>query len=177
MAWENPSNWLIKTYLSDVLGNTLLGQQLAASSIPVVLAVDTAFQVNGGNITANGSFQPIPGTTGGLTKSRVLVASGHTGILISSGVHQLYHWSGWSISSVPVFAKLYDKATAPVVTSDTPVWEGIIPGPGTGAGFIEDIAMGLPFALGIGLAVTLGYADNDVTDVSASQIIINLGYK
>lgn len=124
------------------------------------------------------AVQIIPGRTGGLTKARIQVPNSTTGTSVVAGARQLYHWSCFNNSAVPAYAKLYDKATAPVVASDTPVWEGIIvaPAAGGGGGFIEDFPMGLSFALGIAQVVTLGYADTDATAPAANAYILNLAY-
>jgi hypothetical protein len=70
-----------------------------------------------------------------------------------------------------VFLKLYDKATAPVCGTDTPVWT--VPVPANNA-FSVPLGQGLLFANGIGLCITNLIADSDTTVVTTG-IAINLG--
>jgi hypothetical protein len=74
------------------------------------------------------------------------------------------------------FLKLYNKATAPSVGSDTPVHTICIPGNAAGAGFSYPIPSGLSFSTGIALAITGSAAVADTTAVSLSQVTVNIGY-
>lgn len=71
------------------------------------------------------------------------------------------------------YLKLYDKASAPTVGTDTPVATILIP-----AGGRADVVFpgGLAFALGIGFALTTGAANNDTGAVAASEITGVLTY-
>lgn len=71
------------------------------------------------------------------------------------------------------YVKLYDKASAPSVGSDTPKWTLAIPGESS-----ANLAPGvsLPFELGIAFAITAGAADSDTTAVAANEVIVNLNY-
>ncbi len=71
------------------------------------------------------------------------------------------------------YVKLYDKATAPTVGTDTPKWTIALPGLSSAhISFVNPLA----FDLGIGLAMTSGYADADTGAVAAGEIIANLAY-
>lgn len=74
------------------------------------------------------------------------------------------------------FLKLYNKASAPTVGTDTPVATLPIPGNTTGAGFSLPIPNGVAFTTGISYAVTTAYADSDTGAVAAGEIFIVLGY-
>jgi hypothetical protein len=71
------------------------------------------------------------------------------------------------------YLKVYDKASAPTVGTDTPVATYTIPGNATGAG--TNIPLTLPdsFQLGFAFAITTGAADSDTGAVSANENIIN----
>lgn len=73
------------------------------------------------------------------------------------------------------FLKLYDKATAPTVGTDGPVMTIALP-----AGNNFDISFpdpGYAFALGIGYGLTVNIADNDVTALTAADILaLNVVY-
>jgi len=73
-----------------------------------------------------------------------------------------------------VYFKLYNKATAPTVGTDTPVLVIMIP-----AGQTVSVPAGVTpirFPLGIGYGVTKGIADNDTTAIDASKVIVTMTY-
>jgi len=71
------------------------------------------------------------------------------------------------------YFKLYNKATAPTVGTDTPL--DVIPIPASG--FVTvDSARGIRFATGIGYAITNLIADSDTTAVAAGQVKVHISY-
>lgn len=85
------------------------------------------------------------------------------------------------IGASPGYLKIYNKASAPTVGTDTPVKTLIIPAASTaanGAGSnIEFGAGGLALATGFATAVTGGIADSDTTAVPATTFAINCDYE
>jgi len=72
------------------------------------------------------------------------------------------------------FVKLYDKASAPVIASDTPKF---VIGVGTKSNApIPGDAVGLGFANGIALAIVGGLADTSTANVAANQVVVSFGY-
>ncbi len=73
----------------------------------------------------------------------------------------------------PVFVKFYDKATAPTVGTDTPVFKITVPAGASanlpGANISFDGAP-IPFANGLGYAITTAIADSDATAVAADDL-------
>jgi len=157
--------------------NIALGQTDSAHSLPVAIANDESLTITG-TVTASGSFQDIPGTSGGLSITTAIVPNNTTGVLVSAGAHQVYSIAAFNNSSTIAYLKLYNKATAPTVGTDTPVWIGMIPGPAAGGGgFTLYIPTGLVFSLGIGYGVTTGIANADTTAPAASAYLVNIGWK
>lgn len=75
------------------------------------------------------------------------------------------------------YLKIYNKASAPTVGTDTPVQVYIIPGSTAGAGnTIMLPAGGLTLSTGLAFALTTGIAHTDATAVAANQIAVSLGY-
>ena len=79
------------------------------------------------------------------------------------------------------YFKLYNKAGAPVVGTDTPIFTVAIPaGTSTVPGYLnlENLfgAHGHLFAAGIAYAITGGAADSDTTAIGANDVIVNLNY-
>lgn len=76
------------------------------------------------------------------------------------------------------YFKLYNKASAPTVGTDTPVQVYGIPGATTGGGIAIPLPeKGLGFSTGIAFAIVTGAADADTNAVAANEVIVNLGYQ
>lgn len=97
-----------------------------------------------------------------------------TSVKGSSGVVYAGHITNLALTTK--FVKFYDKATAPTVGTDTPVWTIAIP-----ALISVEIPTivsiyGMNFANGIAYAITGGASDGDATAVGAGDVLVNLGY-
>lgn len=88
-----------------------------------------------------------------------------TSVKASAGV--TYGWSLYNKAAAAVYVKFYDKASAPTVGTDTPLFILGIP-----AGARVDIRndLGIPFANGIAYGITTGVADSDVTAPVANDV-------
>jgi hypothetical protein len=148
----------------------------------VTIASDnTAFPVNatlqtGSNLA--GRVNPEPQTANGLSVSRTLSAASTNGTSVKASAGQVYSVYCHNTNASPRFLKLYNKASAPTVGTDTPVLTLPIPGNAAGAGFVLDTGgMGIAFGTGIALAITTGVADADTGAVAANEVVVNLLYK
>lgn len=74
------------------------------------------------------------------------------------------------------YLKLYNKASAPTVGSDTPVATLPIPASASGAGFSLALHVGAAFSTGIAYAVTSGATDADTGAVGANEVFLWIGY-
>lgn len=125
-----------------------------------------------------GRVNPEPQTANGLTISRTLSAASTNATSVKGSAGQVYTVIAHNINAAVRYLKLYNKATAPTVGTDTPVMTLPIPANAAGAGFVLDTGgMGIAFATGIGLAITTGVADADTGAVAANEIVVNLLYK
>lgn len=140
-----------------------------------VLSVDD----NAGSLTVDGTVTAnlAPVTTGGLTISRTLSAATTNATSVKASAGQLYGWYISNINAAVRYVKLYNKASAPTVGTDTPVITLAIPGATTGGGTNVDYSHGIAFATGIAFAITTGVADADTGAVAANDLIVNLFYK
>jgi hypothetical protein len=99
------------------------------------------------------------------------------GALILTGTSGLHAFYATNTGATPAFVKLYNKATAPTVGTDVPAM--IIPVPAAVSG-VPGVATlpighnGFRFALGLGIAITGGVADNDTTAIGAGQVKVML---
>lgn len=114
-----------------------------------------------------------PAATGGLSLYRNinLVA---TGVSIKGSAGQVKWYYIANNAATARFVKLYDKASAPTVGTDTPVLTLEIP---SGSAANVSVPDGLQFTLGIGIGATQLVADNDTTAPSANDLVVNIGYK
>lgn len=85
-----------------------------------------------------------------------------------------FHGFAWvyNDNAAKRYLKIYDKASAPVLATDTPV--ATIPIPGGAAGAPGEITKGIPLLNGLAIAITTGVADADVGAVAANEIVIAL---
>lgn len=126
--------------------------------------------------TAFSVAQSTSSAAGGITSTaRLLTAAASTnGTNVKASIGRLYSIQGWNAATSLRYLKLYNKATAPTVGTDTPVKTIALP---PSAGFVFDWPPGYSFALGIGFGLTTGVADADVGAVTAGDILgLNLDY-
>lgn len=83
--------------------------------------------------------------------------------------------TAYNASAAVKFVKLYQKATAPTVGTDTPFMTFAI---GPSQGLALDFGTGVVFTLGIAVAITGLAADTDATAVTAGDIVgLNVQYR
>jgi hypothetical protein len=98
-----------------------------------------------------------------------------TSLKASAGV--IYGIQVTNVNASPRYLKLYNKASAPTVGTDTPVKTLIIPGNATGAGSNVPIPVrGINFSTGIAFALTTEATDAGTTGVAANEIVVNIDY-
>lgn len=148
---------------------------------PGASTVRTAAMLGVGS-TAVSSSNPvpstlIPGTSGGLLVNRVISAATTNATSAKASAGQVYGYFLSNINAAPAYLKLYNKASAPTVGTDTPVMTILIPGNAAGAGANCEFANGIAFATGIAYAITTGVTDASTGAVAANEVVINLLYK
>jgi hypothetical protein len=125
---------------------------------------------------ATGLFVHVkPGTTGGLDGYHVVAQGSNNAANIKASAGQIYTISGFCKANYAVYAKFYNKATTPDPTVDVPVFTYVMQ-----AGVRppqDEFPGGKAFSLGISVAIVKGIDDNDNTDVTASDCVLDVGYK
>lgn len=114
-------------------------------------------------IAVNGSASSV-----GMTTSRLIAAATTNATLIKASAGKVYGYIYKNDGASKVYLKFYNKATAPTVGTDTPLFT-IPVNAGETVSFANDI--GITFSLGIGLAVTGALADADTTAVAANSLV------
>ena len=113
-----------------------------------------------------------PATSGGHSIYRNIDLNA-TGALIKASAGQIYGGLITNTSTQDRFVKLYNKATAPTVGTDTPVMTIMLSGDQPTP---FSVPAGLSFSLGIGIGATTGVADANTTAPAANEVVCNLFY-
>ena len=98
-----------------------------------------------------------------------------SGDLIITGPKQVFGFIVTNVAQGVRYLKIYNKATAPTVGTDTP--KLTIPLPSVNVPIIAEIHGGIDFPLGIGVGATTGVADNDIGAPGANEVVVNILYK
>ena len=81
----------------------------------------------------------------------------------------------WNTDTAPAYIRLYDQTGAPAAGDTGNIkWRSVIP-PNT-SGFLAAFPNARTFAVGIGIRVTGGVADNNATALVANTVGCNLGF-
>jgi len=114
---------------------------------------------------------------GGYTPGKLVSAASTNATVIKAGPGTIGYLAVSSVNAAARYLKLYDKATAPTVGTDTPIHTFIIPGNTAGAGSNVPVPdEGIRFTAGISFALTTGIQDSDTGAVAANEIVVNYGY-
>lgn len=120
---------------------------------------------------------PQPHTAGGCTPHVTISAANTNPTSVKASAGQVYGVQVFNTNAAARYLKLYDKATAPTVGTDTPVKVFTVPGATTGGGVEASFPLGIAFAAGIAFALTTGAAHSDTGAVAANELIVDIDYK
>jgi hypothetical protein len=153
--------------VTPLMGNGATG---TGSARVTVASDNTAFSVNA---------QPTPVTSGGLTTFFLQPTASDNHTNIKNGAGQLYHVTVTNNSATINYLRFYNAATGfnGCNSATNLVYQLAIPASTSGAGFVQDIALGLVFSTGISICVTTGYATTDTTNATASAMSLLVAYK
>ena len=117
---------------------------------------------------------PTSNTVGGALRFRLVSAATTNSTLVAAGLHNFYGLYALNTSASIRYVKLYDKATAPTVGTDTPTRTVLLP---ASSAIMIDLSMPELISLGLGLGITGAATDADTTAVAAGDVILTLTYK
>jgi len=162
------------------------GTTLSVDDAGTTLSVDDG----GGSLTVDGSVSLAaaipagtnaigivglaPQTAGGWSVSRLLAAASTNATSVKASAGQVGGWYLFNAATATRYLKLYNKASAPTVGTDTPFMTIPIP-PGAAANV--ELAQGIALGTGIAFALTTGVADSDTGALTANDVVVNLLYK
>jgi len=165
---------------------TIASDNTANSNPFLVTGSGTAGSAAAGVVTVQGvaSMTPVqaaltPQTTGGLSVYAVEPGASDNHVVIKNGAGQVYGINTFSKNAAAQFMRLYNVGTGfnGCNSATGLIWEGIIPGATTGAGFVVEYPNGIAFGTGISICVTGAYGQTDTTAATASVMAVNIMYK
>lgn len=113
-------------------------------------------------------------TGAGLTQHKRISTADTNGVSLKGSAGQIYAIQVSNIHATDKrYLKLYNKASAPTVGTDTPV-KTLTLFPGQSLTLYWEV--GLPFTTGIAYAITSWLADNDTGAIGANEIVLNIDY-
>ena len=98
--------------------------------------------------------------------------------VVKASAGRLMSVNASNIAAAACYIKFYDKATAPAVASDVPVWSFAVGG--ATAGMVCNPVLpkeGISFANGISFVIVTGAGDTDATEVTAANVVLSGSYK
>lgn len=110
---------------------------------------------------------PVGAAAGPTQSARVMSAATTNATSVKATPGTLASVNLFNSGAAAAFFKLYNKASAPTVGTDVPVWTIAVP---AGGSVSYQLATGMVFSLGIAYAITNLVADTDTTAVLLSQV-------
>ena len=129
-----------------------------------------------GALVTSASATPVPPSSGSTTSvSRIVSAAASTNATSAkASAGTIMQIIGYNAAAALRYLKIYDKASAPTVGTDTPILTIPLP---AAAGFVIDFAFGFRLNTGIAYALTTGAADADTGALTAADVLgLNVVY-
>lgn len=172
LLWEDTGDTLRPVSAAKPLPVDIKNATIAIAE-PVTVDGTVTVSDGGDSLTVDGTVTANP--TAATGHSAVSAASTNaTSVKGSAGT--LFSIEAFNTNAAPAYLKLYNKATAPTVGTDTPVRRYCIPGNVAGAGVVFAFPKGVTFDTGIAYAITTGAADSNTDAVAANEVLVNLSY-
>lgn len=161
--------------------NSLVVAQPTAADLNVTATLGAGsalagkFGIDQTTIGSTNGVSPVAATTGGVTAFTLTAANSTNATNIKASAGTLYHIGVYNNSATLAWVSFYNTAGTPTCGTSI-VYQTMIPANSTsGAGAVEDFALGMNFGTGIGICVTTGIAGTG--SVAATSYVIGLGYK
>lgn len=109
----------------------------------------------------------------GITNYKLVSAATTNATSVKASAGRVYRILAFNINAANRYLKLYNKASAPSVGTDTPIATFILqPNVMTEI----ELSLGIYCSLGIAFALTTGITDADTGAVALNELVVNLGY-
>jgi len=166
------------TIANDSTGVLSVDDNGGSLTVDGTVAISGTVTVASHAVTNAGTFatQVTASATGGYTPGKLVSAASTNATSIKASAGTLGFLTASNVNASARYVKLYNKASAPTVGTDVPVFTFIIPGNTAGAGTNIPIPpQGLNFTTGIALALTTEATDAGSTGVALAEIVVNWG--
>lgn len=164
------------TIASDSTGQVAIAGTVTVASHAVTNAGTFAVQNNAATPTGTNAIGTITlddvGTGWSISAANSAASTNATSAKGSAG--RLHGYSVFNSNASPRYLKIYNKASAPTVGSDTPFMRVLIPAGGGANAFWP--SPGITMGTGIAWALTTGAADSDSGAVAANEIQVQVIY-
>ncbi len=114
----------------------------------------------------------------GLTPYSLVAGASANKTSVTTSATTLHGWYIVNTAATPRWVRIYNKASAPDPTTDTPVLRFVIPANGSslGGGTNLDSSVGIALSLGLGFDITAAAGDTDQTACTAGDVTLNFWY-
>lgn len=131
------------------------------NGVQINAALPAGTNLIGGIVRVPSATQTMP------SRARIASAVGTNATSVKATAGAVYHIVAANMATSARFLKLYDKASAPTVGTDTPIATIFLPANG---GFAELFDIPIGFSTGIAYAITGLVADTDTTAIALNDI-------
>lgn len=159
--------YILLQELNETKVNVIRGEcSNSAGALTVVNAAGTALI---------GDFSPGVRTTStnAETPYKVISAASTNATVVKASAGRLYGYELGNTSAADVFIHFYNKATAPTVGTDVPIFTLFVPADGR---IEKEFGAGYYFSAGISYSITTGSADTDAGAVGLGDLVGVLSY-
>jgi len=137
--------------------------------------IENSFIVGGNRLIASVAPTDLTGTAiaGPTGLYHVVSLATTNAALIKASYGRMWALSAFNTTAADKFIKLFNKSTAPVPGTDTPVKTFRVPANGS---VVWVPGIGSAFNLGLGVAIVGAAADLDATAVAAGDVILDIDW-
>ncbi len=174
-----------QTYQKAIATNVVGTVSVSYPTTPYVYISGTpAVSLNAGASVVGGVVPTASATVGGAFSTLKLLSAATTNATSAkASAGRLYGGQIANFSTSPRYLKLYNKASAPTVGTDSPALTIVLPGAASASTPVTVSInqaltgdLGVLFTTGIAFAVTGAVADSDTTAIAAGDVLVNLLY-
>lgn len=141
-----------------------------------VAQINAATPLMGAGVTGTGSLRVTLAQDVGAASLHSLISANTTNATsVKASAGTVYGIQASNLNTSVRYLKLFNKASAPTVGSDTPIMRFAIP-PNSVQFCVPIPSVGFRFSTGIAYCLTTGITDADTTAVAASEILVNIQY-
>lgn len=158
-------------------GVTIGAVEIAAAqtlaTVTTVTAVTSITNALPSGTNTIGNVGVLPVTSGGCSIFHLVSAASTNQNNIKASAGQVYGWTVYNNSGIPIYLKFHNTAGTPTAGS------GVVRTIGVQAGMSVSYSQTAGIAFGTGIAITIvgGIADNNTTAVGASDCVVDVEYK